>query len=135
MTTFEEFTRARYTTLLQQRAQLYAQLRAVQKEMEEIERASRASGLQLIKSEAPKTNDAHKSKKTTKTMKDASIETLKKHPNGLPAVEILLEVNKILGSNYVRSSLSPQLSRLKKDGIIYDTNGIWTLTEGATRHQ
>lgn len=135
MTTFEEFTRARYAALLQERALLLTQLRAVQKELGEIEKASKASGLQLVESQAQQGQVEDKVKKSNMTMKEASVEILKKYPEGLPATKILPELNKMLGANYVRSSLSPQLSRLKKDGTIYDIDGIWTLTKEATERQ
>lgn len=134
MTTFEEFMRARYKILLKEREELYLQLRALQKEQEEIERAAKASGLQLNEPEtrAPQTQD--KPPKNNMTIKEASVEILKKHPNGLPANEILSELNKMLASDYVRSSLSPQLSRLKRIGAIYDVNGVWTLAKETPNH-
>ncbi|WP_315924263.1 hypothetical protein [Mesorhizobium sp. SP-1A] len=135
MTTFEEFTKARYAALLQERAQLHARLRAVQKEMEEIEKASRASGLQLVESESRQRETKDKSSKDNMTMKEASVEILKKYPDGLPAMKILFELNKMLGTNYERSSLSPQLSRLKRDGTVYDIHGIWTLTKETPERQ
>lgn len=134
MTTFEEFTRARYAALQQERAQLHMQLRAVQRELEEIEKAARASSLQLTESETRQQQAVDKAPISNMTMKEASVEILKKYPDGLSAKLILSELNEMLGSNYVRSSLSPQLSRLKKDGIIYDVNGIWTLTKEAPEH-
>jgi hypothetical protein len=135
MTTFEEFTRARFAALLQERALLLTQLRTVQKELEEIEKASKASGLQLIESQLQQGQARNKEKNRNMTMKEASVEILRKYPDGLPATKILPQLNKMLGSDYARSSLSPQLSRLKRDGIIYDINGIWTLTKEATEPQ
>jgi hypothetical protein len=135
MTTFEEFTRARYATLQKERGDLYRQLRVIQKELEEIERAARASGLQLVKEDTLTPQTKKPTQKRNFTMKEASVEILGKHPNGLTATEILPELNKLIGSDYARSSLSPQLSRLKKDGVIYDINGIWTLVKEAPEHQ
>ena len=99
MTTFEEFTRARYAALLQERAQLHMRLRAVQKEMEEIEKASRASGVQLVESEIQQRKADDKASKSNMTIKEASVEILRKYPDGLPATKILSELNQSCAGN------------------------------------
>lgn len=48
------------------------------------------------------------------TIMEAVLEALKDYPNGMTALEILAEINtRYFGGRIVRSSLSPQLSRLK----------------------
>lgn len=50
------------------------------------------------------------------TIKDAVLEVLKHKPEGMTALEILDEINKrYFAGKYARTSLSPQLSRLKND--------------------
>ena len=128
MTTFEQFLRDRYATLQSQRSGLVAQLKAVQKEIDEIEKASRASGLAVAEQKpAPRTIEIEPKQVAPRTMKEATVDTLRKFPDGLPATEILPVVNKLLGTDYPRSSLSPQLSRLKREGVIYDIKGLWKL--------
>jgi len=50
------------------------------------------------------------------TIKDAVLATLRDYPAGLTALQILAEINTRFEMNVVRTSLSPQLSRLKRDG-------------------
>ncbi|WP_187147997.1 hypothetical protein [Nitrobacter winogradskyi] len=48
------------------------------------------------------------------TIMEAVVEVLKDRPEGLTALEILAEINtRYFGDRIIRSSLSPQLSRLK----------------------
>jgi hypothetical protein len=61
------------------------------------------------------------------TIKEAVLATLSKYHGGLTANTILAEVNLLLGTSYLRTSLSPQLSRLKGDGFIILEGNIWKL--------
>lgn len=48
------------------------------------------------------------------TIKQAVLEVLKDHPEGMTALEILAQINtRYFGGEIARTSLSPQLSRLK----------------------
>ena len=50
------------------------------------------------------------------TIKEAVLEVLKHKPEGMTALEILDQINeRYFNGKYVRTSLSPQLSRLKND--------------------
>jgi hypothetical protein len=60
-------------------------------------------------------------------IKRAVLETLEHAPEGMDALTILFTINYRLGSNFARTSLSPQLSRLKDDGFIILTRKIWKL--------
>ena len=55
------------------------------------------------------------------------IEILRDHPNGMIALDILAELNKHRIPLLLRTSLSPQLSRLKKSGFIDLQGSSWTL--------
>jgi hypothetical protein len=50
-------------------------------------------------------------------IKRAILRTLEYAPDGMDAVTILVTINNRLGSDFARTSLSPQLSRLKNDGF------------------
>ena len=67
------------------------------------------------------------------TMKNCILAILANHPRGLSALEIMPILNRELGSNYERSSISPQLSRLKGDMLIDLKAGIWTLANSGDR--
>lgn len=50
------------------------------------------------------------------------------HPLGLTAQEILKALNDKRGIDLPRTSLSPQLSRLKRDNEVDVAEGVWTAT-------
>lgn len=62
------------------------------------------------------------------TMKAAALEVLRNSERPLSAYEMLPLINEHLGTEYPRSSLSPQLSRLKGEGLITLVGGAWKLT-------
>ena len=59
------------------------------------------------------------------TIKQMVMQVLKDKPKGLNAHEILVEINWNFDRHLVRTSLSPQLSRLKDDGKIVARNKLW----------
>ena len=61
------------------------------------------------------------------TIKEAVIAILADAGHGMTALEILPAVNARLGIDYPRTSLSPQLSRLKNDGKIERNGHEWSL--------
>ncbi|GLQ22754.1 hypothetical protein GCM10007853_06280 [Algimonas ampicilliniresistens] len=48
-------------------------------------------------------------------------------PDGLIALDILSKINERFGKSFPRTSLSPQLSRLKQSGDIYKDGKRWVL--------
>lgn len=66
---------------------------------------------------------------TTPTIMQAVLEVLQDRPDGLTALEILDEINsRYFGGSIVRTSLSPQLSRLKdRDKKIELVGNKWFL--------
>lgn len=60
-------------------------------------------------------------------IKKAIVRTLQEHPDGLDAISILREMNTRDGTSYERTSLSPQLSRLKADSFVRLEGNIWRL--------
>lgn len=75
--------------------------------------------LETWKAELEKINSALKAVDDTEarshiTIMDAVMEVLADRPDGMTALEILAEINtRYFGGRIIRSSLSPQLSRLK----------------------
>jgi hypothetical protein len=55
------------------------------------------------------------------------IDILGEHPGGMIALDILGELNKHRDPPLLRTSLSPQLSRLKKSGYVHLNGSNWTL--------
>jgi hypothetical protein len=60
-------------------------------------------------------------------IKRAVLELLEQNPDGMDALTILVTINYRLGSHFERTSLSPQLSRLKEDGFVSLNRKIWKL--------
>ena len=63
----------------------------------------------------------------TPTIKQMVLVVLEGEPNGFTALTILKKINKRYGTNYVRTSLSPQLSRLMQANQIHKRGKRWVL--------
>lgn len=63
------------------------------------------------------------------TIKQMIVEVLGLMPEGAEALEILDHINKRFDAGLERTSLSPQLSRLKKERVIDRTGLRWSLNE------
>lgn len=100
--------------------------------------------LDFLREEKLKTKQALDIFKGTEVVKTSSVQTFAGEPifkekvkvalkdkyiDGATANEILAYVNAHWKRQIERSSLSPQLSRLKKEGFITLKNNIWKLTE------
>jgi hypothetical protein len=68
-------------------------------------------------------------------IKRAVLELLEQNPDGMDALTILVTINYRLGSNFERTSLSPQLSRLKEDGFVSLDRKIWKLAATTSAHE
>ncbi len=64
------------------------------------------------------------------TIKEAVVAVLDEAGRGLTALEILPKINERLGVDYPRTSLSPQLSRLKAEKEIHLVGKHWFSGEG-----
>lgn len=69
-----------------------------------------------------------KVKKIGKNTQEMVIEILKDRNEGMLALDILKEINERWNLGLMRSSLSPQLSRLKEKGELKYNDGLWSLT-------
>jgi len=108
--------------LLRQREQTEAKLGALEKEAEARRQSWIESAKLLDEARAQltrvnlllETHDKAASKSAKPTIMQAVLEVLRQQPNGMTALEILAEINsRYFDGTIVRTSLSPQLSRLK----------------------
>lgn len=63
------------------------------------------------------------------TIKELATSVLEKHRDGLSVEAILAEVLQQYGVAVNETSLPPQLSRLKRAGVIYKEDGVWKLAQ------
>lgn len=64
------------------------------------------------------------------TIKDYVVQVLSESKRGMSALDILTAINERFGKDYDRTSLSPQLSRLRQDGVVGLRGPIWYLITG-----
>ena len=62
-----------------------------------------------------------------RTIKQMILIVLEDYPKGIVALDILNEVNKRFDQEFPRTSLSPQLSRLRQSGDIHKSGKRWIL--------
>ena len=102
----------------------------LKKELEELdtaERVYRESGIQIPPIAQHRLFPASWPVRTP-TMKEGVVLLLKeREPLGLTALEILDRIQSRWNKNLQRTSLSPQLTRLKNDGVIRNDKGAWKL--------
>lgn len=133
MTTLSEFISQRKRELALARAEMLRQLHEIEAELMQLEQALAATAVQTpekpTKSTTPTMQPSRARRRHSSpiegTIKYMAIDALKKSPAGLTAQEILSEINLKNDQSYTRSSLSPQLSRLKSAGLIVDESGKW----------
>lgn len=68
-----------------------------------------------------------KVKKIGLNTQEMAVKVLSDNKREMLALDILKEINSRWNLGLARSSLSPQLSRLKAKGILIDNNGYWQL--------
>lgn len=61
------------------------------------------------------------------TIKDMTKKVLASRTGGMTATQIIEQIKAEYGVDLPRTSLSPQLSRLKQEGVLVDHAGIWSL--------
>lgn len=130
--TLEQFIAKRRQELDAMEATLRKELALVTEEQSKLKRVALAAGIPEMP--APIQQEAsieqvkrHPKRASGKTIKEAIVQVLKDAGHGLSAAQILPMVNESLGLNYPRSSLSPQLSRLKHEGILELDGRVWNL--------
>jgi hypothetical protein len=122
--------------LLEEREELLKVYRPLEAELKAVrfELYEKQQKLALMAAEIEKINLALKAveeadKRPQITIMEAVLEVLQDRPEGMTALEILAEINtRYFGGRVVRSSLSPQLTRLKdRDHKIHLEGNKWFL--------
>ncbi|KAB0679531.1 hypothetical protein [Aureimonas leprariae] len=137
--TLADFLTKRRREIENEASILNAQLDKLDEERRQLSSAAKASGLAHIflarndqaSEEEAVVNAAKRSGKvaSVRTIKEAAVEILEGHPEGLTALEILDAINDRFGFEYPRTSLSPQLSRLRGENRLVREGMIWRLAD------
>lgn len=118
----KEFLRDRRAAKAQRELDLVAELDRLRSEIASIDAALAALSLR------PPTESA--GDKPKMTIKEGVIEVLKRvYPEGLTALSILERLRVDVGLDYPRTSLSPQLSRLKNEKKVMLKGNVWYLNK------
>jgi hypothetical protein len=120
--TLRQFIERRLEELQEQERPLREKLDEIVMERRELEKT-----IKLIGADGIVTFATERGENQVKTIKEAIIEVLTAKPNGLAALDILKELNLKMDRRYSRTSLSPQLSRLKRDGKVRQSGIVWSL--------
>lgn len=116
--------------LASRRAEVQAQLKALRAELVELDAAERAlsgGGDEQIKSGALRTRGTAGSGK--KTLKELALEALQARPEGAETVQIIADIKERHGIDVPRESMSPQMSRLRHEGIVVREGSSWRLVQ------
>ncbi len=114
--------------LFAERNEIQGKIDGLEREQNELDRAAKAIGMVNGLSSLRVTRKAP----TGMTIKQAVLQVLQDHPSGLIALDILREVNSRYEMAIVRSSLSPQLSRLKGESKISNDGNVWLLSPASS---
>jgi hypothetical protein len=130
--TLADFIKGRIAELTARQVPLRQELEQIGREIEQLQRAADAADI-VVHFPADSGVAAHAQDYTRrsvpeKTIKEAVLHVLNGNQEGLTALDILDLINMRLGVKYPRTSLSPQLSRLKADGRIERVGNVWRIT-------
>ena len=135
MTSLQDFIADRLRQLDMEEAPLRERLQSITEEREQLRAAAAAAGIKLPDDsrEIEKALEVLRrpSRRTIpeKTLKDAVVEVLRAKAGGMTALEILAAINLRFSADYPRTSLSPQLSRLKAEGKLIREGIVWRLPD------
>jgi hypothetical protein len=135
MATLREFIVERLSQLDAEEGPLRKRLQAISEESEQLRAAAAAAGIPVHDgpSEIAKAMEIMRRPQRRsipeKTIKDAVIEVLKAKGSGMTALEILAAINQRFSTDYPRTSLSPQLSRLKAEEKLIREGIVWRLSD------
>jgi len=101
--------------LANRRSEIQAQIKTLRAELREIEAAS--SALQDAQGEGIRP-DVARTRRSGPTLKEMAIAILTDHPDGLEANDVRDKIAERFDAQVKRESMSPQLSRLAKEGVI-----------------
>lgn len=114
------------TFIAERRSQILREIETLSVELSELDKVESA-----LTDQSPQ-NDVQFSEPTT--LKGMSLYVLRKTPSGLTANQILERIRLEFGAEVARSSLSPQLSRLRNEGILVREGKNWRRV-GATNKE
>ena len=125
MTTLREF-------IAERRTQIRAEIAALRVEGRELKLALEAIDAD---SDQPATHGGPRPSGRV-TIKDRIVEVLREHPAGGSVEEVIAWIIEAQGVTIPRSSLSPQISRLKTEGVvIFNEDKNWQLAQHARADQ
>lgn len=130
--TIEQFISRRRNELDAEIVRLEAEIEAVRIEREKLEQVAVMLGSQETRpSERALVAQGRAPRRLSEaTIKMTVLNLLHAFPAGQTALEILERINRTVDAPYPRTSLSPQLSRLKTEGKIHRIGRVWTLGSG-----
>jgi hypothetical protein len=106
-----------------QAAELQEKISAAERELSDLRSAARAIGIPNGLRSQPL--GVTRREKPPLTIKEAIMLVLPEYPEGLLALDLLAKINERLELNLVRTSLSPQLTRLKRERKITNRGSTW----------
>jgi hypothetical protein len=136
MQTLDDLLAQRLSDLIGSEAALRKALGENLNEQQKVRLAANAAGVNLIEPRVlqtlalptePTGAMPFRRHPSLKTIKEAVVSVLNASLFGMTALEILEKIDTLHGMDYPRTSLSPQLSRLKNDGVIAKDGKIWRL--------
>jgi hypothetical protein len=121
MTTLREF-------LANRRGEIQAEIKALREELREIE----VTAIRLEGGSLPEPNKTRRGSTATgtKTLKEMAVIALEGFStSGASAQTIIEAIKREFGKDVPRSSMSPQLSRLRSEGLIDLEGSLWRLVQ------
>tara|TARA_R110000868_G_scaffold14669_12_gene68000 strand:+ start:4111 stop:4614 length:504 start_codon:yes stop_codon:yes gene_type:complete len=127
MKTLKEFIAAR-------RSELLSEIAVLQAEIDQLDAAEKAAldvvgTVSEIKPERLVFRTQIRERKPSLTIKEMILNILRDNTAGLQASEIIERIGVLYGKRIPRTSMSPQLSRLKNDGELVLEDSNWILSE------
>lgn len=111
--------------LREEASKTQAKIEQIERELVEARSAAKAIG--IANGLRKETLGVTRRRTPEATIKEAVLTILADHPEGLLALDLLAKINARYGWNIVRESLSPQLTRLKRDQKVANVEGLWRL--------
>ena len=133
-----EFLRTQKAALRAEIEPLEAQLAQLRRELADVEKAEQALGPPPVEQAGRDLLSAWSAASAAATsrgvlregsIKDFVVRVLSERAEGMSALDILAAINRRFGTDYPRTSLSPQLSRLKNEGILVRDGLVWRLAK------
>lgn len=118
MPTLREFIASR-------KSEIHKKLSELRHELSELDAAEEAIASDTPSQREPSISTSH----SRTTIKDMIVEVLQRVPNGLESNEIIDKIRGQFDAEVPRTSMSPQLSRLKAEGVLAVDGKRWLLWE------